>query len=322
MKAIVVYAPGNAEKLLIEERSIPQPKMGEVLIKVRAFGLNRSELMTRKGFSPNVKFPIILGIECVGEVEYDPLGVMAKGQKVLAFMGEMGRQYDGSYAEFAVLPRTIIYSIESDLPWEILGAIPEMFQTVYGSLFTALSIQKGETILLRGGTSSIGLLAGQIANAAGLKVVSTTRNAQKKNFLLENGAADVLIDNGNLYDQIQSDYTSGFDKVLELVGTVTLRDSLKCTKLGGIVCMTGMLSEEWSIADFSPMDFIPAAVHLTIYDSGQIRSSQEVFQKFIESVESGKVRMPIGKIFQLDQIKEAHRAMEENLVNGKIVVLT
>lgn len=322
MKAVVLYQPGGPENLTIEDRSIPEPDRDQVLVKVRAFGLNRSELMTRKGLSPSVKFPRILGIECVGEVESDPLGELKKGQKVIAFMGEMGRQYDGSYAEYTKLPRSIIYPIESSLPWDILGAIPEMYQTVHGSLFPAMNIQKGETLLIRGGTSSVGLLAIQVAKNHGLTVIATTRNPKKRELLLETGVSDVMIDDGNLHDQIRSIYPDGVDKVLELVGAGTLKDSLQCIKPGGTACMTGMLSENWSIAEFAPMEFIPATVRLTIYDSGQIKSPIRDFQTFIEHIEAGVYKLKIGKVFRLDQIVEAHKLMESNRANGKIVVLT
>jgi NADPH:quinone reductase len=184
MKAAVLYTAGRAENFKLEERPVPIPKEGQVLVKVKAFGLNRSELMTRKGFSPSVKFPRVLGIECVGEVEADPSGELEKGQQVAACMGGMGREYDGSYAQYTLLPKTILFPFRSILSWEELGAIPEMFQTVYGSLHLSLGIQAGETLLIRGGTSSIGMLATQMAKNAGLTVIATTRNAQKKAFLL------------------------------------------------------------------------------------------------------------------------------------------
>lgn len=322
MNAVVLYKPGDPENLIIENRQIPEPDNDEVLIKVKAFGINRSEIMTRKGFSPSVKLPRILGIECVGEIEKDPSGHYQKGQKVMAFMGEMGREYDGGYAEFTTLPRKIVYPFKSSLAWDILGAIPEMFQTVHGSLFLALKIQKGETILVRGGTSSVGLLAIQVAKKHGLEVVATTRNPTKQKMLLEAGASEVIIDDGNLQDQIKLIYPHGVHKVLELVGAKTLKDSLQCVKPGGTVCMTGMLSESWSIADFAPMEFIPATVWLTIYDSGQIKSPVKDFQAFIESLEVGEYQLKIGKVFKIDQIVEAHKLMEANLANGKIVVLT
>lgn len=299
---------------------MPIPNAGEVLIKIKAFGLNRSELMTRKGLSPSVKLPRILGIECVGEVEHDSSGQFRKGQKVMAFMGEMGRAYDGSYAEYTTVPKQIILPFESTLPWEVLGAIPEMFQTVHGSLVLALGIKPNETLLIRGGTSSIGLLAAQVARNFGLTVIATTRKPGKEQQLLANGASHVIIDDGEIATKLHEKYPEGIENVLELVGTQTLKDSLKCLKPGGTACMTGMLSESWSLKDFSPMEFIPATVHLTVYDSGKVRSPASVFQEFIRDIEAGRIKIKIAKVFALDKIIEAHKLMESNQANGKIVV--
>lgn len=321
MNAVVIYRPGSAGEFIIQERPVPVPADGQVLVRVKAFGLNRSELMTRKGFSPNVRFPRVLGIECVGEVEADPSGEFQKGQQVMAMMGGMGRDFDGSYAEYTVLPKQLLHPFQSTLPWEVLGAIPEMFQTVYGSLHLALGIQPGETLLIRGGTSSVGMLAIQLAKNAGLTVIATTRNPQKGKALLDNGASQVLIDDGQLTGQVRALFPEGVDKVLELVGTSTLQDSLGCLKPGGTGCMSGMLSESWTIPDFAPMEFIPATVRLTVYDSGQVRSSTPVFQKFIREVEAGRVKLALSQVFRLDQIVAAHQFMETNQGAGKIVVL-
>ncbi|GAB4010303.1 zinc-binding alcohol dehydrogenase family protein [Spirosoma migulaei] len=321
MKAVVIHRPGSAEELVLQERPIPIPTDGQVLVKVNAFGLNRSELMTRKGLSPNVQFPRVLGIECVGEVETDPSGQYAKGQPVMALMGGMGRDFDGSYAEYTVLPKHLLHPFQSMLPWEVLGAIPEMFQTVHGSLQLALGIQPGETLLVRGGTSSVGMLAIQIAKNLGIRVLATTRNAQKESALRDNGATHVLIDDGKLSEAVRAIFPEGVDKVLELVGTSTLHDSLSCLKPGGTGCMSGMLSETWAIPNFAPMEFIPSTVKLTVYDSGQISSSTTAFQEFIREVEAGQVKLSVSQVFRLDQIVEAHRFMEQNKGAGKIVVL-
>ena len=292
-----------------------------MLIKVKAFGLNRSELMTRKGLSPNVRFPRVLGIECVGEVELDPSGEYEKGQQIAAVMGGMGREFDGSYAEYTVVPKSITYPFSSTLSWQQLGAIPEMFQTVYGSLHSSLRIQPGETLLIRGGTSSVGMLAAQMAKNEGLTVLATTRQPEKKPLLIANGADYALLDNGHLHDLVRAIFPQGVDKVLELVGTSTLRDSLACIKSGGTGCMTGMLAERWSIPDFAPMEFIPATVHLTVYDSGQLTSSAEVFQHFIHALEAGRIKLSVRSVFTFDEIVAAHRFMESNQGAGKIVVL-
>lgn len=203
MKAAVTIRKGNPDVIQIQEIPTPQIKSGWVLIRVKAFGLNRSELFTRRGDSPGVKFPRIQGIECVGIIENDPSNTYNKGGKVAAIMGGMGRFFDGSYSEFSLVPLEIVFPFKSSLPWETLGAIPEMFQTVSGSLNQALEIQKGESLLIPGGTSSIGMLALQLAKAKGLIVISTTRNSSKKQNLIENGADHVVIDDGEIADKVK-----------------------------------------------------------------------------------------------------------------------
>ena len=162
MKAAVTTKAGDPDVIEIQEVPQPEIRPGWVLIKVKAFGLNRSELFTRRGDSPGVTFPRIQGIECVGIVENDPTNTYPKGQQVAAIMGGMGRFFNGGYAEYTSVPIDIVFPFESSLPWSVLGAIPEMFQTVSGSLKQALEIQPGEALLIRGGTSSIGMLACQL----------------------------------------------------------------------------------------------------------------------------------------------------------------
>ncbi len=315
MKAAVI-----SECIKIEERPIPQAAEGQVLVAVKAFGLNRSELMTRKGLSPFVIFPRVLGIECVGEIIEDSSGQFKPGQKVAACMGGMGRDFDGSYQEFVILPKSLLIPFETNLPWEILGALPEMFQTVFGSLELALKLQKSETLLIRGGTSSIGLLAAQMAKVKGARVISTSRNAESREKLLANGAEMMLVDNGNLEEKVRGIIAEGVDKALELIGTNTLPDTLKCVKRGGLVCFTGMLSENWSFTDFAPMDYIPSTVGLTTYDSGEVQVQPSHFQNFLRQIERGEILPEIAKVFRLEEIIDAHKLMESNQAKGKIVI--
>lgn len=320
MKAAVTTQPGLPDVIEIKEVPMPEVKSGWVLIRVKAFGLNRSELFTRRGDSPGVRFPRIQGIECVGVIEEDPSNTFQKGQQVAAIMGGMGRSFDGGYAAFALVPLSIVFPFTSQLPWHILGAIPEMFQTVSGSLHQALEIEYGETLLIRGGTSSIGLLACQLAKAKGLTVISTTRNAGKKKVLLDNGADHVLIDEGNVRDQVRALYTGGVDKVLELIGTRTLKDSLKCIRPKGMVCMTGILGNEWTMKEFTPMGDIPSLGRLTVYMGESKNLSKDLLQEFIDEVEKGNITLNIDTVFTLGQVAEAHQYMEDNMAKGKIVV--
>ena len=320
MKAWIIRKAGGPEQFQLADIDTPGPRKGWALIRVRAFGLNRSEWFTRRGDSPAVKFPRVLGIECVGEI-VDAGGLdLEPGAVVAAMMGGMGREFDGSYAEYALVPHACVFHIRSCLPWETLGALPEMLQTTHGSLHTGLEISRAKSLLIRGGTSSIGMAALALAKDAGLKVGTTTRGPAKTAELIAAGADEVWVDNGAIHQQIGEEREQPYDRVLELIGASTLLDSLRCVGRGGIVCMTGILGGRWVLDDFHPMGDIPTAVKLTSYSGEAADLSQAQLQTYVDLVEQGKLEVKTGPVFDFEELIKAHELMDANQAGGKIVV--
>lgn len=320
MKAVVLEKPCRAVELVVQEVPTPKVKPGWVLVKIKAFGINRSEIFTRKGDSPSVKLPRIIGIECAGEIEDPSDSSFQKGQPVVSLMGGLGREFDGSYAEYALIPSAQVYPINNDMDWVKLAAIPEMYYTAYASLFDTLRLTKGETLFIRGGTSSVGLAALQLAKSVGATVITTTRNKRKIDFLKQYGSDFVLLDDERLADQFFSLFPNGVNKVLELVGTVTVKQSLKLLAEHGILCMTGILGGEWVVNNFEPMMDIPSGAYFTQFDSG-VNIKEKILVELFNHIEQHKINVPIAKVFPLNQIDKAHLLMESNQANGKIVVV-
>ena len=321
MRAVVLDAPGSPEVLQIRELPIPEPRSGWVLIEVRAFGLNRSELHTRLGLAEGVTFPRVLGIEAAGTVVSAPGGEFEPGQQVAAMMGGMGRTFDGGYAEYTCVPASNVIAFTSELDWATLGAVPEMLQTAFGSLTVGLDAQPGQTLLIRGGTSSVGMAAAVLAKDRGLTVMSTTRRPERAGPLEAIGVDHVIVDRGDVATAMRQIAPDGVDVALELVGTPTLPDTLRATKVHGVVCFIGMLSNEWTVRDFYPIDYLPNGVRLTAYGGEAADLSAEVLQSFLDHVAAGRLKVPIHRAYPLDEIVTAHADMEEGNATGKLVVL-
>ncbi|HEV7964290.1 MAG TPA: zinc-binding alcohol dehydrogenase family protein [Actinoplanes sp.] len=320
MRAIVLDAPGPPEALQIRELPIPTPAPGWVLIEVKAFGLNRSELHTRIGLAEGVTFPRVLGIEATGVVAAAPGGEFAVGQQVMTMMGGMGRTFDGGYAEYTCVPAEQVLAFSSGLDWAVLGGVPEMLQTAYGSLTVALDVQPKQSILVRGGSSSVGMATAVLAKLRDMTVLATTRNPAKAAALTAIGVDHVLIDDGDVAAQVRSIFPDGVDSALELVGTPTLPDTLRSVRVHGVVCFTGMLSNEWVVRDFYPIGYLPRGVRLAAYGGEAADLSAAALQEFLDAVAAGRAVVPIARVYAFDDIVEAHADMAADRVAGKLVV--
>src|SRR5438046_1771246 len=321
MRAVVLDTPGPPEALRIRELPVPEAHSGWVLIRVKAFGINRSARQTRLGLAQGVTVPRVLGIEATGVVAAAPAGEFQQGQQVATMMGGMGRTLDGGYAEFTSVPATQVIPFRSQLDWATLGAIPEMVQTAHGSLTVGLDAQPGQTLLIRGGTSSVGMATAILAKDRGLTVLSTTRQPDRAAALEAIGVDHVLRDDGDVAAQARAIVPGGVDAALELVGTNTLPDTLRATAVHGVVCFTGMLSNQWTVADFYPIEYIPSGVRLTAYGGDAADLPADVLQAYLDDVAVGRLTVPIQRTYALDEIAQAHADMEHGRATGKLVVL-
>ncbi|MDE6485190.1 MAG: zinc-binding dehydrogenase [Duncaniella sp.] len=320
MKAVVLTRPCKAEEMRVTEIPVPKVVPGRVLIKVEAFGLNHSEVLLRQFevAQPYIRKPIIPGIECVGVVADPSDTQFRKGQRVMALMGGMGRSFDGSYAEYCLVPADHVFAVDSQLGAEELAAVPETFYTAYGSLGVSLQLKAGDTLLIRGGTSTVGIAALQLAKVMGATVISTTRNQAKAELLRELGADDVITEGDDFRLRFLDRFPRGADKVLELIGASTLRDSLRVTAVHGIVCHTGLLGGVYGLKDFDPIKEIPSGVYLTGFYSNAPQPMQ--ISEMMQLIDKGGIDPVIAARFTLDEISQAHMLAEKRNLTGKIVV--
>lgn len=322
MRAIVIDHFGGLDALVFREVPDPEPMAGHVVIQVKAFGVNHAELHMRRGEWAE-SMPIS-GIECVGIVKSCPGGEFPVGTKVAALMGGLGRTINGSYAEYTRAKVSGVAQVDSDLPWEQLAAIPESYATAWTCLFRNLEIQKGQTLVIRGATSSLGLAALNMAVDAGAKVIATTRNPQRFQKLKDLGAVRVELEGSDLSKRIAE--TKQLDAVLDLVGNSVILDSLNMLRRGGRACLAGWLGGLAPIKDFNPLLQMPSGVHLTFFGSFVFGTpgfplSDVPLQDIANKAAEGRFMAKPSRVFRFDEIREAHRVMEANEANGKVVVV-
>jgi NADPH2:quinone reductase len=323
MKAIVISTYGGPEVLTVTELPDPVPAEGEVLIRVRAFGLNHAETYMRSGAWGQVAQ--VPGIECAGTVQADPSGRLAEGTAVVAILGGMGRTRNGSYAELVTVPASNVVPVRTSLSWTDLVALPEVYATAWAGWHQNLGLQPGQTVLVRGGTSALGQAAVNVAAEEGATVIATTRNPGRADLLRDIGATEVLIDDGQLAAQVGK-LGAEVDAVFDLVGNSVLRDSLRIVRARGRVCQLGFLGGLEPVADFNPITDLPTSVQFSFYGSAFVLGTDKFpladipLQEMITKAETGRYQARPARVFGFEEIVKAHRAMEEGLAAGKMVV--
>ncbi|GGM70394.1 zinc-binding alcohol dehydrogenase family protein [Dactylosporangium sucinum] len=322
MRAIVIEGFGGPEHLVYRDLPEPEPVSGQVVIEVKAFGLNHAEMHMRRG--EWAEAAPVSGIECVGIVAACPGGEFPVGAKVAALMGGLGRTINGSYAEYTRVPATNVALIESDLSWAELAAIPETYATAWTCLFRNLEVTAGQTLVVRGGTSSFGQAAINLAVDAGVRVTATTRHADRFAMLAALGAEHMEVERPDLSHGMAG--TGEVDAVLDLVGNSTILDSLDLLRRGGRACLAGWLGGLAPIRDFNPLLQMASGVYLTFFGSFVFGKpgfplSDVPLQEIAEKVAAGRLPAKPSRVFRFDEIREAHAVMESGEARGKMVVV-
>jgi len=323
MKAIVIKDFGGPEQLVPCDIPQPQPHPGEVLIEVKAFGINRAETYMRRGLWGEVAK--VSGIECVGTIAEDPSGKYPHGQKVAAVMGGMGRTINGSYAEYTCLPAANVFALDTSLDWTDLAAIPETYATAWSCLYDNMHLETGNTVFIRGGTSALGQAAINIAAATdGVTVLASTRDPQRRALLASLGCNDTLIERPGLSETIRARFPRGIDSVMDIVGNSTLLDSVQMVRKGGYVCNAGFLAGGEPFA-FNPLTDMPSSVNLNLFASFMLGTpdfplSDIPMQSIVDRVSDGTYKARPVKVFDFENVAGAHALMELNLAQGKLVV--
>lgn len=320
MNAIVITKFGGPEVLEFQTVAKPVPTVGEVTIQVKAFGLNHAEHHMRAGEWD--VYNRISGLEAVGIVTACPGGELNVGDKVIAAMGGMGRERPGSYGEYVNVPASNVAAVKTDLPWEVLAALPEVYLVAWTCLFTILDLKKGERLLLRGATSTLGDAALKLAASAGAIVTATTRTANRFAQLCTAGATHTLLEHPNLASELPSHCT--FDKTLNLIGNSILVESIALTRPHGRMLQAGWLGGLTPLVGFNPMLEMASGVHFSLFHSktlgGPAFPLKDIpVQAIVDLVESGQIDASPKRVFRYRDIVAAHQMLDSG-VGGKLVV--
>ncbi|MFN8451568.1 MAG: NAD(P)H-quinone oxidoreductase [Anaerolineae bacterium] len=318
MKAILYHEPGDP--LYVGDAPDPQPCDGELLVRVRAAGVNRADLLQRRGgYTPPPGASAILGLEIAGEV-VNPLGEFRAGDRVMAVVT------GGGYAEYATVPLGVAIRIPEKLSYEEAAAIPEAFLTAHLNLFTLGRLGSNESVLIHAGGSGVGSAAIQLAKSSGAYVFTTAGSADKLARCQALGA-DVGINykTESFVERVQAETDErGVDVILDFVGAPYWNDNLAALALGGRLMLIGFLggaSGDLSLGAIMGKSLTITSTTLRRTPLPQkITLTQAFVSKGLPLIESGRIAPVLDRVFPLEQANEAHRYMQNNSNFGKIVL--
>ena len=322
MRAIILRGFGGLDSLAYTEIPKPLPKVGEVVIAVRGFGINHAEIHMRRG--EWAEAAEVSGIECVGIVDSCPGGEFPVGAKVAALMGGLGRTINGSYAEYTRVRVPNVVRLESNLPWSQLAALPETYSTAWTCLFRNLKLTAGQTLVIRGATSALGQAALKMAVATGANVIATARRPERFPMLEKMGAVRAELERPDLAAHIAE--AKQIDAVLDFVGNSTILDSLDMLRRDGSACLAGWLGGLAPIGDFNPLARMASGVNFTFFASPVFGNpgfpvSDVPLSAIAQQVADGQLDAMPSRVFPFDQIHEAQRVAESGEAGGKVVVV-
>jgi NADPH2:quinone reductase len=325
MRAAVITRPGGPE--VLEVREVVDPVVGpqDVLVRVRASGLNRADIHQRKGGypAPPGSPRDIPGLEYAGEIVETGRDVSGRavGDRVFGIAG------GGAHAELIAVPAITVATAPGDIPWTDMGAIPEAFITAHDALVTQANMRPGDRVLIHAVGSGVGLAAIQVARAVGAIPFGTSRTADKIDralpFGLERGAA---IDDAKGLAELATDWApNGFDIVLDLVGGAYTPASIDALAVRGRLMLVGLVAGATATLDLRRLLSRRASVIGTVLRARSVEEKAAATNAFSRdlgrALETGSLRAVVDTVYALDEIADAHRRMESNETFGKVVII-
>jgi NADPH2:quinone reductase len=323
MTAIGIKTPGGPETLVPEERPVPAPGAGEILVKVAAAGVNRPDVMQRKGLYPPPKgAPDIPGLEIAGEVAALGSGVTRwkTGDKVMALV------IGGGYAQYCLAHESHALAVPNGYAMTEAAAIPETFFTVWHNVFERGALKSGETFLVHGGSSGIGTTAIQLAKAFGARVITTAGSDDKCEACRKLGADVAINYKSEDFVAVIKDKTAGAgaDVILDMVGGDYIERNYEAAAVEGRIVQIAFQGSPKATADFRRI--MLKRLHHTgstlrsrsVADKGAIASA--IAQKVLPLIAAGKVKPIMDSTFPLADAAAAHARMESSAHIGKIVL--